>query len=63
MTFHVMFHYTLSTLWVAEWPPFGKVSEYQISQGIFEKLIKNHRKVREFENVLSKKNFILNRLP
>ena len=50
-----MFHYTLSSVWVAEWPPFGKDSEYQISQGIFEKLIKDHRKVREFENVLSKK--------
>ena len=25
MTFHLMFvHYTFSSVWVAEWPPFGK---------------------------------------
>ena len=30
--FHFMFvHYTLSSVWVAEWPPFGKIAARSVS--------------------------------
>ena len=54
-----MFHYTLSSVSVAKWPPFGKVSEYQISQGVFEKLIKNHRKSGNLRMFYQKKTSFL----
>ena len=30
--FHFMFvHYTFSSVWVAEWPPFGKIAARSVS--------------------------------
>ena len=32
MMFHFMFvHYTFSSVWVAEWPPFGKIAARSVS--------------------------------
>ena len=30
--FHFMFvHYTFSSVWVAEWPPFGEIAAHSVS--------------------------------
>ena len=32
LIFHFMFvHYTFSSIWVAEWPPFGKIADRSVN--------------------------------